>query len=248
MEMTQSPWFEANSYLLQRELDALAALNVEYTIDSTLQSQGILQIGLVIDPANPAFNLPGQEPLQLEAVFPYNYPYFRPAVIGFNIDLPRHQDPISKGLCLLPRASEHWDVEWTLADFLQAQLPKVFEKGVITDADLLATDPNEQAEPVSNYYGNIYNPVIFDSAGFDAIPVNDAKVTLLGRIQVGVSKQKIIPSRMAVLESATLDKQSIGKLPPVFHELFPVTFDGYAVRLAARPPSGDAHQDLKWLK
>jgi molybdopterin/thiamine biosynthesis adenylyltransferase len=246
MELTQAPWFEANPQLLQHELDALAALNIEFAIDSELQRQGILQIGLVIDPANPAFNLSAaQEPVQLKATFPHNYPYFRPEVYGLNVVLPRHQNPIEQNLCLLPRASKHWNVEWTLASFLQAQLSRALEKGEITDEALIAADPTEQAEPVTNYYGG--SPVIFDTAAFDAIGTERTELTVLGRIQVGFTN-KIIPARMAVLESSMLNQQVLSQLPTVFQELFPVKCEGYALRLAERPPHKDIHDNVRWLK
>ncbi|MCI1189890.1 ThiF family adenylyltransferase [Hymenobacter sp. DH14] len=246
MATTQSPWFEASPHLLQREINALENLNVEFAIDSALQSQGILQLGLVIDPSNPAFRLPaGQEAIQLRAVFPDNYPFFRPEVDALNVELPRHQHPFQKNLCLIPRPSKHWNVEWTLADFLLSQLPKVLEKGAIVDAALLAADPAEHAEPASSYYGGA--AVVFDSSSFDALVTADADLAMLGRIQVGFSKQRVLPARSAVLHS-TIDRQVVSPLPAVFQELFPFKFDGYALRLSERPPFGDPNQDIGWLR
>ena len=246
---TQSPWFEATPHLLQRELDALAHLNVDYTVDAALQSQGILQLGLLIHPNNPAFQLPiAQAVIQLEAIFPDNYPYFRPEVKALNVALPRHQHPMEQNLCLLPRSTRHWNVEWTLADFLQAQLARVLAKGAITEETAIAADPAEQAEPVTVYYGGERSPAIFDPASFDGVTTKNPELTVLGRIQVGFTKQKLLPARMAVLESTTLDKQPLSQLPTVFKELFPVKMEGYALRLAERPPHKDVHQNVQWLK
>lgn len=249
MATTHSPWFETNPHFLQRETDALAALNVDFTVDSTSRSQGILKIGLVIDPTNPAFNLPvGLEPIRIEALFPDNYPYFRPTVKALNVALPRHQDPIGKTLCLLPRPTENWDVTWTLAALLQEQLAKLLEKGTIVDADLLEADDAEQAEPVSVFYPSQPGPVVFDSSGFDALVTTESPVTQLGRIQVGLPKQSVLPARLFVVEGMDMDKRVLSQLPETLQQRFPCRFDGYVLRLAERPPHGVAEQDAQWLK
>lgn len=251
MHTTHTSWFEAEPSRLQCELDALAALNVESTPDSTFKRQGILRLDFTIDPAlHPGFKLPmEQEPIRLVVVYPDNFPYFKPEVYALNVSLPRHQNPLQKNLCLLPRATEFWDVDWTLADYLVAQLGKVLTQGAIVDERLIAADPHEQAEPASAYYANAANPIIFDSSVFDAVHTAEAEVTVLGRIQVGIPSGQIINNRLAVLESTTAKgKEVAGQFPATLQKQFPHKFEGYALRLSQRPPSGDATQDLKWLK
>lgn len=251
MRTTHAPWFEADSLRLQRELDALAALNVESLIDSDARCQGILRLEFTIDPVlHPGFGLdPSQGPVSLAAIYPHSFPYFKPEVYGYNVSLPRHQNPLHKNLCLLPRATEFWNVDWTLADYLVAQLSKVLTQGAVVDEGVLATDPDEQAEPASAYYASANNPIIFDPSGFDAIVTAAADMTVLGRVQVGVTSGKTINSRLAVLECTTAgNKKVIGQLPAALQKQFALRFEGYALRLSERPPSGDPVQDLQWLK
>lgn len=246
--MSQVPWFEANPVLLQREVDDLTAVGVAFTLDETALGWGILKIDLVIEPTNPAFELTGRaEALRLEAIFPDNYPYFRPEVRGLNVDLPRHQDPIGKNLCLLPRPTKNWNPEWTLAAYLQSQLSIVLAQGVILDPEQLAANPAEQAEPVSNYYGGAQHPVIFDSLGFDALPPPVEAIAVVGRLEIGFPRKAAASSRMAVLEGVAMDGQVMGRLPESFQELFPHRCTGFVLRLSERPPFGDAAKDAQRL-
>ncbi|RNI31767.1 hypothetical protein EFA69_06090 [Rufibacter immobilis] len=246
--MNHLPWYKANPYFLQREIDALTAAGVAFEIDATADSQGIMKINLVIENTNSNFDLAGMPgPISLEANFPDNYPYFRPEVHALNINLPRHFNPFGKNLCLIPRPTENWDLDWTLVSFLQSQLPKVLVKGAITDPELILADPDEQAEPVSEYYNALNNPVIFDGTAFDAIPTMEAGIAQIGKIRVGLPEKATLPTRMAVLEAFAMDGQSISQLPGSFNKLFPAKFEGVLVRLSERPPHGNGPDDLKWL-
>ena len=246
--MNNLPWHKANPYFLQREIDTLTAAGVAFEIDATAGSQGIMKINLDIENTNPNFDLarmPG--PISLEAIFPDNYRYFRPEVHASNINLSRHFNPFGKNLCLLPRPTEHWNPEWTLVSFLQSQLPKVLVKGAITDPQLILADPTEQAEPVSEYYSVLNNPIIFDGTVFDTLAATGAEITQIGKIRVGLPEKAVLPTRMAVLESFTMDGKPLGQLPDSFNKLFPTKFEGVLVRLSERPPHGNGPEDLKWL-
>ncbi|RZK39817.1 MAG: hypothetical protein EOO61_06930, partial [Hymenobacter sp.] len=132
--------------------------------------------------------------------------------------------------------------------FISKSRVKLLDKGEIVDADLLENDATEQAEPVSVFYPSQPGPVVFDSSGFDALVTDDAPVALLGRIQVGLPKQSVLPARMFVLEGTGIDKQVLSQLPEAVFQRFPSRFDGYVLRLAERPPHGVAEQDAQWLK
>lgn len=94
------------------------------------------------------------EPIDLEIIFPDNFPFFRPQVLAKNLHLPRHQHPMHLDLCLLPRETINWDIQ-KIGSFLKDRLPKVLKEGVETDPKVIASTPNEQAEPVSEYYTNM---------------------------------------------------------------------------------------------
>ncbi len=246
--MNTLSWYIARPEDLKKEEEALAAVGVEYTIDTLAGSQGILKIDLTIEAGNPYFGLTSRsEPLGLEAIFPDNYPFFRPEVFAHNVDLPRHFNPFSKNLCLLPRPTDHWEPEWTLAAFLQSQLPKVFEKGTITDPATIAADPAEQAEPVSVYYPASVHPVLFDATVFDLITDVPDELIQIGKIKVGLECASFT-SRMAVVESFTMDGKMVGQLPEILKKKFSKTIEGVVLRLSVCPPHGDPAQDLPWLR
>lgn len=243
--MKSLPWFEAEPYILEKEVEALNAVGVEFTLNSAAQQLGIIQIELTIDGANEAFNLSGiEEPLKLTAVFPDNYPFFRPEVYGHNLNLPCHQNPFAKNLCLLPRSTAAWELDWTLATYLQSQLPKVIEKGNIVDPALIAADSNEQAEPVSEYVADPMNPIIYDGSWSDEAQVVEQDISLLGGACIGVPDKAGLPTRMAVLETITPDGEMVGQLPLALKRRFPHKFNGVLLRLKKFSPTGNALNDF----
>lgn len=247
--MAQSPWFKAKPHLFKKEVDALTAAGVEHEVSSTASSQGILQIELTIDGANSAaFHLEGiTAPIRLTAVFPDNYPFFRPEVYAHGLALPRHQNPFGKNLCLLPRSTAEWEPEWTLVTYLQSQLPKVLEKGAIVDPTLLAEDPDEHAEPVGEYVADPYHPVIFDGYWTESVPAQGDDIVLLGKALVGVSDRSGIQTRMAVLETVDPSGRKVGQLPSSLRKHFAISLEGAMLRLRERPSLENPLEDLKWL-
>lgn len=239
------PWFEARPHALEKEIEALNAVGVGLTIDPAAQQLGIIQIELTIDITNKAFNLVGiAEPLKLIAIFPDNYPFFRPEIYAQNLNLPRHQNPFGKNLCLLPRSTAAWDVDLTLAAYLQSQLPKVIEKGNIVDPVLIAADPNEQAEPMSEYVADSANPILFDGSWSSGIQVAEQEVLFLGRAYIGIPDKASLPTRMAVLQAISPDGKTLGRLPDALYNIFPHRFDGVLLQLKTFSPTGNALNDF----
>jgi hypothetical protein len=247
--MSFLPWYEADPARLQKELDALTAVEVNHTVDGASKRQGIFKIELTIDCGNVAFDLLDRdEPLVLQVVFPDNYPYFRPDVYAPGLSLPRHQDPFHKNLCLLQQPTSNWSPEWTLVGYLQEQLPKVLEKGSVEDQAAVAADRDERAEPISVYYADTSLPVIFDSSWADAVPIQDEEIILLGKAHTGLPVDATFPMRMAVLETQVSSGESVGVLPKTLRDDYPQTMEGVIIRLKQNPPSANANESLIWLK
>jgi len=101
------------------------------------------------------------EPHRLEVDFFEFFPYFRFEVRAPSLTLDHHQHPFGKNLCVMPRATHHWDVNRSLAAILREQLPKVLATGVpgITGDALAVEDP--QAEPVTTYFPSVPGSAIF---------------------------------------------------------------------------------------
>lgn len=241
-------WFILRPHRLQKEEEALQAIGVPYTIDEDLKKNGILYLELTIEKINPHFNLPdGIEDLNLVIVFPDTYPFFRPLVYAPSLNLLRHQNIIDKNLCLLGRATENWLPDTLLTEHLSDQLSKVIIKGSIEDLELIQNDEHEQAEPVSEYYASVENPVLFNPP---EIIVNDQKkelIEFLGTIKIGIPKGAILPTRMAVLESQLQGSKETKHIPEVIKNTYTKTLDGLIFYIPEPPPKNPQNA-ISWLK
>ena len=94
----ESAWWVHQPGRYEYELAQLDAAGIDYSIDEVARAEGILRLDL---------NIPSEEgqPLKLQATFPDLYPYFRFEIRAPEIDLPHHQNPFSKNLCLLGRST-----------------------------------------------------------------------------------------------------------------------------------------------
>jgi molybdopterin/thiamine biosynthesis adenylyltransferase len=237
-------WFEKFPHRLHDELEALNAVGVLAEIDNGLENKGIIRLEFTIPADNEFFDLPENTPdLNLIVVFPDSYPYFRPNVYAKDLNLSRHQDPIEKNLCLLPRPTGNWLPETFLADLLKTQLKKVLHKGIVTDFEVIKADDSEQAEPISEYY-TFGNPtVLFDTSILKNGAYDD--FDLLGNITIGLPKDSKFPSRMAVLNLVKEDVTFV--IPSIIRAAFGNKIDGLIFYSPETPPQ-DPGIALKWLK
>ncbi len=88
-------WWMRNPERLEFELQALRDAGIPFAPMKDSIDQGIYQLRLT-----PTLN--GQT-VELIAVFPDLYPYFRFELIGPGLDLPHHQHPFGKALCMVGR-------------------------------------------------------------------------------------------------------------------------------------------------
>src|SRR5688572_3161196 len=98
------PWFEKYEDRFLADLKSLDDFEIKYKIDEDQKSKGILVLYLTILKEN-KLHLELSENLELSMEFPDSYPVFRPEVFASKLNLPRHQNPVVKNLCLLPRPS-----------------------------------------------------------------------------------------------------------------------------------------------
>lgn len=90
-------WWERWPHLLSEQLQELEKAGIKYSIVKKDPREGILVLRLDYEYEGHA--------LELEAVFPDLYPFFRFEVKGLNLELPRHQNPFNKNLCLIGRST-----------------------------------------------------------------------------------------------------------------------------------------------
>lgn len=242
-------WFIDNVERWSLEQSDLKALKIPFQIDEKLMAQGFLRLHLEINSTSNISGIPDDFlPMKLNVVFPSDYPFFRPMVYAQEINLSRHQNIIDKNLCLLPRQSSYWLPETTLAEYLKEQLPKVLILGMITDPKLLKDNPDEQAEPISEYFSSVPNaPIIFDTTIFDNIETVTQPIQLLGYIKLGLPSEAEVPSRMLGLECYDKNEKFIGKLPNITETIFRSTQSACIYRLAEAPPFGNSNEDYIWL-
>lgn len=111
------PWWDLWPGRLEYELAALDAAGIRYERDARALARGKIALRLKVPL--------GSEVLNIEAKFPEVYPYTRFELFAPGLNLPHHQNPFSKSLCLIGRATRNWNVDDTLAQFIQNRLPLV---------------------------------------------------------------------------------------------------------------------------
>lgn len=149
-------WWELWPGRLEYELEALRLAGIPCARDEPAFKNG--QVVIRLRPT-----VDGEE-LDLVAVFPDLYPYFRFEVYAPHLDLPRHQQPFGKSLCLIGRATANWRTTDTLAEFISKRLPQMLRVARTADSIEASESEEHQGEPFSDYYA--YQPgavVLVDS-------------------------------------------------------------------------------------
>lgn len=139
------PWWERTPGRLEYEVRVLEASGIKVEVDQPAFRQGTAKFLLTLPEGHWLSS-------QLEAVFPDEYPYFRPEVSAPDAQLPFHQNPFHHNLCLLPRGTDAWMPTDTLAGILGSQLEQLRKSLNRDDAAVLREAEVLQGEPVSDYY------------------------------------------------------------------------------------------------
>ena len=171
-------WWARQPERYEYELAQLDAAGINYSIDDVARTDGILRLDL---------SIPSEEgePLRLQATFPDLYPYFRFEIRAPELDLPHHQNPFSKNLCLLGRSTRHWNTSDTLAKFIRERVPLVLTAGKSSGTAAVAALEEHQGEPFSDYYPYPDGSMIVVDSSWQ-IPEHYTGGTLL----VGVSRSQ----------------------------------------------------------
>lgn len=153
-----SAWWARQPERYEYELAQLDAAGINYSIDDVARTEGILRLDL---------SIPSEEgePLRLQATFPDLYPYFRFEIRAPELDLPHHQNPFSKNLCLLGRSTGNWNTDDTLAMFIRERVPLVLMAGKSSGTAAVAALEEQQGEPFSDYYSyRDFSMIVVDSS------------------------------------------------------------------------------------
>lgn len=232
--MNSRPWFERWPKRLKLELEALGQAGIKVEVDNSAKTAGILKLGLQTPEEHPA----GRH--DLLAVFPEEYPFFRPEVFASSLVLPRHQNPFARNLCLLGRSTRQWDPVTTLAELLHEQLPEVIEHGRCTDPEELS-EFGEQAEPRSVYYSYEPGAVVFVDPAQRVDPEVDHGTFVIGHQTKG---QVFRGALLRVRDEQGKDVYQAKPVPFDFSKR-----DGFIwVRAGEPPPQPDAESIHEWLR
>lgn len=175
-------WWRSNPHWLEAELSALDAAGIKWERHEPEGDTLVLKIKVEV----------AGEVYALVAVFPDSYPYFRPEIYAPDLTLSHHQNPFTKALCLLGRATENWDQQ-PLAEYITERLPLTLEAACASSKDDAADLEEHQGEPITDYY--TYQP---DSCLLLDSDWPSLKPNTFGTMTVGISS--VDPIRGAVLE------------------------------------------------
>lgn len=137
------PWWDEWPGRLEYELNELKEVGGNILEVKKDADAGLLQVTFT-------YILNGKE-TKFEAEYPPTYPYTRFELYAPDLDLKHHQNPLLKNLCVLPRRSENWDLEYTVGSFLRERVGQVIAAASAPDAKTARGLEVEQAEPVTTY-------------------------------------------------------------------------------------------------
>lgn len=145
-------WWDEHKGRLEWEVAQLEAAGLAPVVDYAAQGRGVVAIDLTY-PHNGVH-------IKLRALFPDFYPYFRPEVFAPELDLDRHQTPFGKNLCMLGRSNPDWLPDYSLADLIVEQMPKILDinDGMASEDIKKLEEP--QGEPFSDYLSYLPNSTL----------------------------------------------------------------------------------------
>jgi len=137
-------WWEKWPERLEFELRCLVEAGIAFRFDEQARAAGIVKLLL--------HHRVNGEDLDLTAIFPDLYPYFRFEVQAPSLTLKRHQHPAGGTLCLIGRATANWSSSNTLAGAITGQLPSVLKAARAPQDSASATIEEHQGEPATDYF------------------------------------------------------------------------------------------------
>lgn len=222
-----APWWERWPGRLKWELEQLTAKGLQVDIDeaSRQRQQVVLRVVAPAAGENHTFTV----------VFPDFYPELRFEVYAPTLDLPRHQNPFGKNLCLLEGATEQWRLTDSAAAFLTERVPKLLD--LLEDEEAMRQAEVPQGEPITAYYQYKLGGVVLVPAFALTLPRDCASGLMHLRLQEGANTATI---RCLLSEAMDEDSRTLGKAEPELAEMFSgTTVVGRWFRLDEAPHTED---------
>ena len=174
--------------MLGGELDAFQHAGMPATVDAVLREKGIVRVDFEY--------AQGEESIPLYAIYPDMFPFVRPQVYAAGLDLPRHQSPFARNLCLIGRSTENWSTDDHLADLVHEQMPKLLAAARRPAGTPSPVAEEAQGEPVTGYLPETPNNLVMVDSSW-TLPAGVTGGTLTIVVESGVIGIKGYVSRIA---------------------------------------------------
>jgi molybdopterin/thiamine biosynthesis adenylyltransferase len=190
-----------------------------------------------------------QESVKLEVRYPASFPYLRPEVFAPDLQLPRHQNPYERNLCLLGRSTENWLPSMTGAQLVSERVPYLLEVVERNDPEEMRREEAPQGEPLSTYFRRPDGAAVFIPE--EMLHVSTDEITGIARLSIGPSEPAldagapILRACLTRLETERNGKaEEIARAPSLLLKRFSKTqyLAGW-VRIDSFPVSGEATAD-----
>lgn len=142
----------------ERELAAYARHGADVTLVHEANGLLVLEVQWPYEP---------EQPLTLRVGYSTLHPFCRPAITASGDRFPRHQNPVTQGLCLLAQDDAHWRPGELVADMIDRQLATLraaLSARAAGDVAGAAAHEETFADPLSAYYqglGEVGSAVYF---------------------------------------------------------------------------------------
>lgn len=152
-------WFEDDPARLAEEQYAYERRGLQFVLNEDLLKARVVVFEGSI--------LVGGREMPLNVVYPPGFPFVRPEVISPTTSLSRHQNPISKHLCLLPNEDDAWDFDMTGADMVEQTILLMQDSAEGPEA--VAENEVSAPEPQVTYLAELFRGALIISEDFQAI-------------------------------------------------------------------------------
>jgi len=187
------PWFERWPDLKADEEARFEAHQLPWRENPELLEQGYLAVDTEVPFRG--------EPLEIEVLYPSEYPELPPQIRSKHSVLSRHQQPFEGGFCLLDHPIESWQpYSWGAADLIYHQLLTLLANSEAGE-DVVREHEAPMPEPVSAYFRYEPNTVVIvpgelaspsgDSGGF-AIRAFDGGRFLLTQVDSTEATEQLV--------------------------------------------------------
>jgi molybdopterin/thiamine biosynthesis adenylyltransferase len=233
------PWWERYPGLLEQQVRGLERAGFSVREDEDARRAGFIK--LLADGS-----VSGQDH-HLAITFPDFFPLFRVEVAEYSQPLlQRHQHPVSRFYCLLPRRTLHWDWDSSVADHILQQLPRVLDSASRPASARSGAAEEQYAEPYSDYF-QYSEPaaLIIDSSWVLPPEADEGDLVIYADPRASTTVPVL---RGFVSSISTHQSEVAGEMPDALKLAFgqPQRFTGRWVRLGEPPPVpvGQDYTDL----